>query len=112
MGEGAAGNIDGAPAQITRRSCSAGVLADLWKIDTTKIANFDRKAIVEKAFVGQLFKEMWNVCTVIMAFAPKHYSRPADARRALAQTREADYPSRMEFQNKNITVSLLKLCIT
>jgi len=91
-------NIDGTPSLITRRSCYAGDLADVFKIDTTRIANFHKKAMIEKAFVGPLFKEMWNVCMVVMAFAPTLYSARRNVVRALAQTSIADYPSRMEVQ--------------
>ena len=70
VGEGVAGNIDCAPVKIARRTCYAGDLADLWKIDTTKITNFDRKAIVQKTLVGEEYKEKWNVRDLVMALAP------------------------------------------
>jgi hypothetical protein len=101
-------NIDGATALITRRYCYAGDLADVFKIDTTKIVNFHKNAIIEKAFVGPHFKEMWKVRTVLMAFAPTTYSRPDAAKRALDRTTNADYPSRMEIEIKNQFVSILK----
>jgi hypothetical protein len=102
-------NIDGATALITRRYCYAGDLADVFKIDTTKIVNFHKNAIIEKAFVGPHFKEMWKVRTVLMAFAPEDYSKGDAAKRAVAKTKIADYPSRMELEIKNINVSLLKI---
>jgi hypothetical protein len=102
---GEAERIAGAPAQITRRSSSAGDLADLWKIETTEIVNWDRRAIVERAIVGPPFKDLWNVGDVMKAFAPTLYSHRRNAQRALAQTSIADYPSRMEVQMAHHNVS-------
>ncbi len=101
VGEGVAGNIDGAPAQITRRFCHAGDLADVWKIDTTEIVNWDRKAIVERTIVGPRFKDLWNVCTVMSAFYPTKYSRINAAKRALAKMTITGYTSRMHLETKN-----------
>jgi hypothetical protein len=92
---------------MTRRSCLAGDLADLWKINTTKIANFDRKAIVEKAFWGEEFNEKWNVRDVVMAFAPDQWKNRRHAVEAVAKLSIADYPSRIEVQMAHHNVSLL-----
>jgi hypothetical protein len=109
---GEAERIASAPAQITRRSCFAGDLADVWKIETSDIVNWDRRAIVERAIVGPPFKDLWNVCTVMTAFHPTKYSRIDAAKRALEKMTMVGYASRMNLQIKNINVSLLKLCTT
>jgi hypothetical protein len=105
--------IGGAPAQITKRFCFVGDLADVFGIDTAVIAGFDKNALIEKVVQGPPNVEgKWNVCTVMEALAPGMYSNPAHAKTALAKTKIADYPSRMELEIKNTNVSLLKLCTT
>jgi hypothetical protein len=101
VGEGVAGNIDGASPQITRRFCHACDLADVWKIDTAEIVNWDRKAIVERTIVGPLFKDLWNVCTVMSAFYLTKYSRIDAAKRALAKMTIAGYSSSIHLETKN-----------
>ena len=105
--------IGGAPGKITKRFCFANDMADVFGIDTAVIAGFDKNALIEKVVQGPPDIEgKWDLCTVMMAFAPGMYSKPANAKRALAQTSIADYPSRKELEIKNKNVGLLKLCTT
>ena len=98
---------------VSKRFFVAKDMAEGFGIDTSAIAQFDKNALIEKMVFGPSeVLGKWNVCTVITAFAPTLYSKPENAKKALAQTSIADYPSRMEVQIKNINVSLLKLCIT
>jgi hypothetical protein len=106
-------SIRGREAFVTKRFFVAKDMAEGFGIDTSAIAQFDKNALIEKMVFGPSeVLGKWNVCTVITAFAPTLYSKPENAKKALAQTSIADYPSRMEVQIKNINVSLLKLCIT
>ncbi len=99
--------IGGAPEQITKGFCFAGDIADVFKIDTSVIADFDKHAVIEKVVQGPPDIEgKWNLCTVMMAFAPGMYSKPANVQRALAQTIIADYTSRKEVQMPRDNVCL------
>lgn len=101
----------GVPDKITTCFCFAGDMADVFGIDTSVIADFDKNAVIEKLVDGPPgFQGLWDLCTVMQAFAPGMYSKPAHAKTALAKTSITDYPSRKEVQVKNINVSLLKLC--
>jgi hypothetical protein len=100
--------IGGAPEQITKRTCFANDMADVFGIDTAVIAGFDKNAIIEKVVQGpQGFESMWNVCTVMMAFVPTTWKERKYATRALTQTSIADYPSRKEVQMAHYNVSLV-----
>ena len=99
--------IGSAPAQITKRFCFVGDMADVFGIDTSVIAGFDKNALIEKVVQGPPDIEgKWNLCTVMVAFAPSLYSRRDNAKKALAKTSIADYPSRMEVQMAHNNVSL------
>jgi hypothetical protein len=101
--------IDGAPARITQKFYFAGAIADVFKVNTSVIVDFDDDTVIEKVVDGpQGFQGQWNVCTVMTAFAPTLYSARKNAMRALAQTSIADYPSRMEVQMPRDNVSLPK----
>jgi hypothetical protein len=101
-------NIDGASAQITQKFYFAGDMADVFKIDTKVLANFDEHAVIEKVVQGPPYIEgKWNLCTVMTAFVPTQWKERRTAVRALAKTRIADYPSRMEVQMAHHNVSLL-----
>jgi hypothetical protein len=105
--------IGSAPAQITKRFCFVGDMADVFGIDTAVIAGFDKNALIEKVVQGpQDIEGKWDLCSVMMAFAPRMYGDPASAKRALAKTNTTDYPSRKEFEIKNKFVSILKICTT
>ena len=98
--------IGGAPAQITKRFCLAGDMAEVFGIDTSVIAGFDKNTYIEKVVQGPLDIEgKWNLCTVMMAFAPGMYSKPAHAKEALSKTSIADYPSRKELHITRNNVS-------
>ena len=99
--------IGGAPAQITKRFCFVGDMADVFGIDTAVIAGFDKNALIEKVVQGPPDIEgKWNLPTVMMAFAPTLYKQPQHLKRALAQTNISDYPSRIEVQMVHTNVSL------
>jgi hypothetical protein len=101
-------NIGGWRAQITQKFYFAGDIAEGFKIDTSVIADFDKNAVIEKVVQGPPdVQGKWNVCSVVMAFAPVMYSRPANVNKALAKTSIADYPSRTEVQMTRYNVSLL-----
>jgi len=98
--------IEGAAAQVTKKFYFANDMADVFGIDTSVIADFDEGALIEKVVQGAPdVQGKWNVCSVVMAFAPTRYSKPANAKRALAQTSIADYPSRKEVQIARNNVS-------
>ncbi len=81
-------------------------VADVFGIDTSKIPDFDEGALIEKVVQGAPdVQGKWNVCSVVMAFAPGMYSKPANAKHALAKTSIADYPSRKEVQITRDNVS-------
>jgi hypothetical protein len=104
-------NIDGASAQITKRFCFAGDMADVFGIDTSVITDFDKNAVIEKVVQGpQGFESMWNVCTVMTAFVPSTWKERKYATRALAKTSIADYKSRMEVQMAHNNVRLPSFC--
>jgi hypothetical protein len=103
-------HIGGAPDKITKRFFFAHDMADVFGIDTSVIADFDKNAVIEKVVQGPPGVEgTWNLCTVLMAFAPTLYSARRNAVRALAQTSIADYPSRMEVQMARDNVCLPKI---
>ena len=105
--------IEGAAAQVTKKFYFANDMAEGFGIDKSKIPDLDGDAVVEKIVEGPPgFQGLWNVCLVMMAFAPNLYSRPDAAKRALAEISIADYPSRKEVYMKNKFVSLLKICTT
>ena len=100
-------NIDGAPAQITQKFYFAGAIADVFKVNTSVIVDFDEDAVIEKVVDGPPgIQGQWNLCTVMKAFAPTLYKQPQHLKRALAQTSIADYPSRIEVQMAHTNVSL------
>jgi hypothetical protein len=81
-------------------------MADVFGIDTSVIPNFDKNAVIEKMVQGPPdVQGKWNVCSVVMAYAPGMYSKPANAKQALAKTSIADYPSRKEVQIARDNVS-------
>ena len=103
--------IGDAPAKLTKRVYRAKDVADVFKIDTTFIADFEENAIIEKVVVGPPDVEgKWDLCSVIMAFAPTLYSKPANVKKALAKTSIANYPSRKELEIPRYNVSLLFFC--
>ena len=103
--------IGGAPAQITKRFCFVGDMADVFGIDTAVIAGFDKNAVIEKVVEGPPgFESMWNVCTVMMAFVPTTWKERKSATRALTQTSIPDYPSRKEVQMAHNNVRLPSFC--
>jgi hypothetical protein len=104
-------HIGGTPGKITKRFCFVGDFADVFGIDTAVIASFDKNALIEKVVQGPPHIEgKWNLCTVMMAFAPTLYSHRRTAVSALAKTSIADYPSRIEVQMAHTNVSLLNFC--
>jgi hypothetical protein len=81
-------------------------VADVFGIDTSVIADFDEGALIEKVVQGAPdVQGKWNVCSVMKAFAPNLYSRIDHAKRAIAKTSIADYPSRKEVQMMHANVS-------
>ena len=103
-------HIGGAPDKITKRFCFANDMADVFGIDTSVIAGFDKNALIEKVVQGAPDIEgKWNLCTVMVAFNPTTWKERKYATRALAKTIIADYPSRKEVQMAQNNVSLLKL---
>jgi hypothetical protein len=101
-------NIDGASAQITQKFYLAGDMADVFKVNTSLIVDFDDDNVIEKVVDGpQGFQGLWNVFRVMQAFAPTLYKHPQHLNRALIQTSIADYPSRIEVQMTHTNVSLL-----
>ncbi len=101
-------DIGGAPDKITKRFCFANDMADVFGIDTSVIAGFDKNARIEKVVQGAPDIEgKWNLCTVMMAFVPAQWKARRHAVEALAKTSIADYPSRMEVQMAHHNVSLL-----
>ena len=98
--------IGGAADEITTRFDFAINVADVFGIDTSVIADFDQGALIEKIVLGAPdVQGKWNVCSVIMAFAPNLYAKSANAKKALAQTSIEDYPSRKEVHMKHYNVS-------
>ena len=98
--------IEGAAAQVTKKFYFANDMAEGFGIDKSKIPDFDGDAVVEKIVKGPPgFQGLWNVCLVIMAFAPGQYSHLNSLRKALAKTSIADYPSRKEMQITRDNVS-------
>ena len=99
-------DIEGATHKITKRFFPAKDVADVFKINTSVIADFDEDMLIEKLVQGPLgFLGLWNVILVMMAFAPNLYSRPDNAKKALAKTRIADYQSRKEVKMMHNNVS-------
>ncbi len=99
-------DIEGATNKITKRFFPAKDMADGFRINTSVIADFDEDALIEKLVQGPPgFQGLWNVILVMMAFAPNLYSKSANAKKALAQTSIADYPSRKEVHTKHYNVS-------
>ena len=97
------------PDKIRKRFFFAGDMADVFGIDTSVIAGFDKNAVIEKVVQGPPGVEgTWNLCTVLMSFAPTLYSARRNVVRALAQTSIEDYPSRMEVQMARDNVCLPK----
>jgi hypothetical protein len=81
-------------------------VAEGFGIDTSVIADFDEGALIEKVVQGAPdVQGKWNVCSVVMAFAPNLYGQSCHAKRALAKTSIADYPSRKEVHMKHNNVS-------
>lgn len=100
--------IGDAPAKLTKRVYHAKDVADVFKIDTTFIADFEENAIIEKVVEGPPDVEgKWDLCAVMMAFAPTTWKERKYATRALAKTSIANYPSRKEVQMAHYNVSLL-----
>ena len=99
--------IEGAADKVTKRCFFASNMADVFKIDTSVIPEFNKHALIEKLVQGLPdFQGKWtNVCTVVMAFAPGTYSRREHANKALAKTSIADYPSRKEVHITSNNVS-------
>ena len=100
-------NIDGASAQITQKFYFAGAIADVFKVNTSVIVDFDEDAVIEKVVDGPPgIQGEWNVCTVMKAFVPTQWKFRRNAVSALAKTSIADYPSRIEVQMPRDNVSL------
>jgi len=100
--------IGGAPEKITKRFVHAYDMADVFGIDVTFVSEFDKNAVIEKVVQGPSeFEGKWNISTVMKAFAPRMYSNPDNAKKALLKTNIADYPSRMEMKMAHNNVSLL-----
>ena len=98
--------IEGAAAQVTKNFYFANDMAEGFGIDKSKIPDFDGDAVVEKIVEGPPgFQGLWNVCLVIMAFAPGKYGLKKSATLAVKQTSIADYPSRKEVQMNHNNVS-------
>jgi hypothetical protein len=98
--------IEGATHKITKRFFPAKDMADVFRINTSVIADFDEDALIEKVVQGpSFFQGLWNVILVMMAFAPNLYSKSANAKKALAKTSIADYPSRKEVKMMHHNVS-------
>ena len=98
--------IAGAAAKLTKRVYYAKDMADVFAIDTSVIADFREHATIEKVVEGPPdMQGKWDLCSVMIAFAPRMYSKPAHAKRALAQTANEVYPSRMELQIPRHNVS-------
>jgi hypothetical protein len=101
-------SIWGREAFVTKRFFVAKDMAEGFGIDTSAIVQFDKNALIEKMVFGPSdVLGKWDLCAVMMAFAPTMYSERRNAVRALAQTSIADYPSRMEVQMAHNNVSLL-----
>jgi hypothetical protein len=84
----------------------AGDVADVFGIDTSVIADFDEGALIEKVVQGPPdVQGKWNLCSVMMAFAPGKYGLKKSATLAVKQTSIADYPSRKEVQTTHYNVS-------
>jgi hypothetical protein len=59
--------IEGAAAKVTADFCLANSMADVFGIDTSVIADFDKNAVIEKVVQGPPdVQGKWNVCTVMM----------------------------------------------
>ena len=102
-------HIGGKPDKITKRFFFAHDMADVFGIDSSVIADFDKNAVIEKVVQGPPdFEGKWDLFTVMMAFAPRMYSNPDNVKKALAQPTNEVYPSRKELAMKNKFVSLLK----
>ena len=98
--------IAGAAAKLTKRVYYAKDVADVFAIDTSVIADFREHATIEKVVEGPPdMQGKWDLCSVMMAFAPSLYSRRDNAKKALAKTSIANYPSRMELQIPRHNVS-------
>ncbi len=90
--------IDGVAATVTKGCFFANSMAIDFRIDTSVIPNFDKGALIEKLVQGPPdVQGKWNVCTVLMAFAPGRYAHKKSAKLACFRTRIADYPSRKEL---------------
>jgi hypothetical protein len=99
-------NIGGWRAQVTKKFYFANDMAEGFGIDKSKIPDFDGDAVVEKIVEGPPgFQGMWDVCSVVMAFAPGKYGLKRHATEALKRTSIADYPSRKEVQITHYNVS-------
>ena len=66
--------IGGVPDAITTSFCLAGDIAKVFGIDTSVIADFDKNAIIGKVVQGPIdVQGKWDLCTVMMDFAPGKY---------------------------------------
>jgi hypothetical protein len=107
--------IDGVAATVTPVATAVKVkqlyvraidVAEGFGIDTSVIADFDGDAVIEKVVQGAPdVQGKWNVCSVIMAFAPGKYGIKKSSTLAVKQTSIADYPSRKEVQMIHANVS-------
>jgi hypothetical protein len=101
--------IGGALGQITKCTCFAGDMSDVFGIDTAVIAGFDKNAVIEKVVQGPPDIEgKWNLCTVIMAFFPLQWKPLMYQVVPLAKI--ADYPSRKEVHMPRDNVRLPSFC--
>jgi len=101
-------SIRGTEAIVTKRSFFANDMAEGFGIDTSAIAEFDKNALIEKLVLGPSdVQGKWDLCAVMMAFAPTQWKDRRTAVSTLAKTSIADYPSRMEVQMAHNNVILL-----
>ena len=100
-------SIRGREAFVTKRFFVAKDMAEGFGIDTSAIAQFDKNALIEKMVFGPSdVLGKWDLCAVMMAFAPTQWKDRRTAVSALAKTSIADYPSSMEVQMAHHNVSL------
>ncbi len=96
---------------VSKRFFVAKDMAEGFGIDTSAIAQFDKNALIEKMVFGPSdVLGKWDLCAVVMAFAPTLYGLKKHATEALKKTSNADYPSRIEVQMPHNNVSLLTFC--
>ena len=101
-------SIRGREAFVTKRFFVAKDMAEGFGIDTSAIAQFDKNALIEKMVFGPSdVLGKWDLCAVVMAFAPTLYGLKKHTTEALKKTSIADYPSRIEVQMPHNNVSLL-----